>query len=284
MVLTRCVVGGEVSICDVSLVSGKVVIHNIPKGLVYDIRVSDIVSIYKKEDKILAIKTSTDEVLISISGASSSLINDIGRVVELKVKYDELSTTAKDLLIITAKALHIIVDVVKAFYEDYLGRWALTQHHVKELYRISEILMNYGINVKQYVDELNNNVNLRSVGGVKKAVKELTFNIVRLVEERVKSLLIFEDLRPLIDLIVIAYVARLAYLTNQRVESSKAEEDLMRECSSEVYVRMLNRPELDICRNFMEVLRSANPYEAIKVFLDNYLRLLDERIRKLLSS
>ncbi len=283
MVLTRCVVEGEVFVCDISLIGGRIVIHNVPKGLVYDVRVSDIVGIYKR-DNMLIVKTSAEEVLINVSGASSSLINEVGRVVELKVRYDELSATTKDLLLATAKALHVIVDLVKAFYEDFVDRWISALHHVKELYRISEVLIVYNINIKQHVDELNRNVGLRSVGGVKRAVRELTFNMIRLVEERVRSLLTFEDLKPLINLVVITYVARLAYLTNRRIEALNAEEDLMRECTSEIYVKMLNRPELDICRNFMEMLRSGDPYKAVEVFLDNYLRLLDGVIKKLLSS
>jgi len=278
--LTKCVIDDNVFICDVSITNGKILIHNVPKDVLYEVRIVDVVNVYR-QDSALVIITPDMKILINISGTSSSIINEVGRVVELRIRYEEFSKTIKDLLLNTAKALQAVVGIVRIFGEDYVDRWVKALNYVGELYEISKSLKTYGIDVEYRVDELSRNISLRSVGGVKKASKDLIFVMVHQVEEHLRSLLTFEDLRPLINLIVLAYSVELAHITNQPVETKKAEEDLIRECRSEVYVKMLNKPELDLCISFIEDLRSRGSYEAIKSFLDNYLRLLHEVIRRL---
>lgn len=278
--LTKCVINDDAFICDVFLTNGKILIHNVPKDVLYEVRVVDVVNVYRR-DNALVIITPDTKMFINISGASSSLISEVGRVVELRIKYEEFSKTIRDLLLNTAKALQAVIDIVRIFGEDYTDRWVKALNYVRELYEISKRLKAYGVDAEYRIDELSRSIGLRSIGGVKKACKDLTFVMVHQVEDLLRSLLTFEDLRPLINLIVLAYSAELAHITNQPVEAKKAEEDLIKECRSEVYVKMLNKPELDLCINFIEELKSGSPYEAIKNFLDNYLRLLHEIIRRL---
>ncbi len=280
--MTRCTLEGEVFICDVSLVSGKILIQSVHRDVMYEVRVSDVMRVYQ-EDDTLVVETPTKRVFISTSGPSSPLVKEIGRVVELRVRYAWFSAVIKDLLINAARAFQALVSVVKSFHEDIVGRWIITPQLIGELYIVSENLNTYGINIKHYVDELSRNAELRSVQGVKRCVKELAFNMVRSIDEFVKTLLTFEDLRPLLSLVVLAYVAELAYWTNQPLEAKKAEEDLLRECSSEIHVKMLGRPEVDVCRSFVEVLRDKGSYEAVRAFIDGYLKLLNNNISRLLG-
>ncbi|MEM0453132.1 MAG: hypothetical protein QXO98_00530 [Sulfolobales archaeon] len=282
MVLTKCVVDGEGFVCDVSLTNGKIIIHNIHKDLLQEIKVSDIINLYREEDTLI-IETAERKLYFSMSGTSSA-INDIGRIVELRVRYAEFSVIINDLLLNTAKVFNILVKMTKEFHEEFVSRWVTAPQYIKELYSISKNLSIYDVDVVYYIDALNYNVERRNVNGVKTSIKNLIFNVTRLATDYMKTLLAFEDLTPLLNMLVLTYLVELANKTNQPLEAKKTEEDLLRICRTEIYVKMLNRPEVDVCRNFIEDLRVRGPYDSINTFLNNYMRLMEENIRKLLSN
>ncbi|MCX8186210.1 MAG: hypothetical protein N3G48_03750 [Sulfolobales archaeon] len=281
MALTRCVIGNEAFICDVSLVGGRIIIHNAYKDLLHEIKVSDVIGVYE-EGNTLVIETSKVKVFISNSG-TSPMIKDIGRALELKIRYQELSIIIKDVLLNMSNAYRILTNIIKTFQEDYVGRWVLLPQYVNELYSISRNLMRYDINIRHYIDVLNHAYEGRSVNAVKNSIRSLALNMTRLVDEYIKTLLTFEDLTPLLSLVVLAYCTELANLTNQPLEAKKAEDDLLKICTSEIHVKMLSRPEVDICRKFAEDLRDRGTYDAVNAFVDNYLKALEGSMRKLLG-
>jgi hypothetical protein len=276
--VTKCGVNGNNFLCDVSIIKGRLVINNLSTGSLEEYDLSSIVNVYRDGD-LLILQTPTKKLYFEVSGRAVGIVYDVGRLVELRIKYDVLSTDIKELLLTTSKVLKILVDIVVKFSNDYLGRWAYSKSRLNDLYVVSNDLIKYGIDVKGYLDELTRNIDLRRVNDVRNSIKALIREVVVSVSKYLTSTLVFTDLRPILNVLVLAYTVELACMTNQLIECRRVEEELSTLCNDEVHIKLLNVPEVNICVGFIKSLRSKDSYEAVNEFIENFLNVLSSYFR-----
>jgi hypothetical protein len=276
--VTKCGVNGNNFLCDVSIIKGRLVINNLSTGSLEEYDLSSIVSVYREGD-LLILQTPTKKLYFEVSGRAVGIVYDVGRLVELRIKYDVISTGIKELLLTTSKVLKILVDIIVKFSSDYLGRWAYSKSRLNDLYVVSNYLIKYGIDVKGYLDELTRSIDLRRVNDVRNSIKALIREVVVSVSKYLTSALVFTDLRPILNVLVLAYTVELACMTNQLIECRRVEEELSTLCNDEVHIKLLNVPEVNICVGFIKSLRSKDPYEAVNEFIENFLNVLSSYFR-----
>ncbi len=276
--MTKCGVNGNNFLCDVSIIKGRLVINNLSTGSLEEYDLSSIVDVYRDGD-LLILQTPTKKLYFEVSGKAVSIVYDVGRLVELRIKYDVISTGIKELLLTTSKVLNILVDIVVKFSSDYLGRWAYSKSRLNDLYVVSNYLIKYGIDVKGYLDELTRSIDLRRVNDVRNSIKALIREVVVSVSKYLTSTLVFTDLRPILNVLVLTYTVELACMTNQLIECRRVEEELSTLCNDEVHIKLLNVPEVNICVGFIKSLRSKDPYEAVNEFIENFLNVLGSYFR-----
>jgi hypothetical protein len=276
--VTKCGVNSNNFLCDVSIIKGRLVINNLSTGSLEEYDLSSIVDVYREGD-LLILQTPTKKLYFEVSGRAVGIVYDVGRLVELRIKYDVLSTGIKELLLTTSKVLNILVDIIVKFSSDYLGRWVYSKSRLNDLYVVSNYLIKYGIDVKGYLDELTRSIDLRRVNDVRNSIKALIREVVVSVSKYLTSTLVFTDLRPILNVLVLAYTVELACMTNQLIECRRVEEELSTLCNDEVHIKLLNVPEVNICVGFIKSLRSKDPYEAVNEFIENFLNVLSSYFR-----
>jgi len=278
MVLTRCGVNGNNFLCDVSVIKGKLLINNLSVGSLEEYDLFSIVDVYRDGD-LLILQTPTKKLYFDVSGRAVSIVYDVGRLVELRIKYDMISTDVKGLLLTISKVLNVLVDMIIKFSNDYLGRWVYSKSKLNDLYIVSNDLVKYGIDVKGYLEELTKNVDLRRVNDVRDSIKALIREVVVSAGKYLTNKLVFTDLRPILNVLVLAYTVELACTTNQLLECRRVEEELSTLCNDEIHVKLLNMPEVNICIGFIKSLRSRSSYEAVNEFIEEFLSVLSSYLR-----
>jgi len=283
LVLTRCRLLNEEFSCDVTLTEYELLIHSTYKNELIKIKLRDVISISSYEDRAV-INTTRGELVINVTGSVAPILREVGRLIELRDGFNEISEKINTTLIGLSKVLQLVLNVLKIIRRGGVINWQLIWDSVNELGIVVDELVRYDIDIRPNVGELRRCVEVKSLEGIRLSIKKLVINLASKSMDFLRGLMKFEDLRPLFNIVLLTYIIDFAYSTNQVLDAKRAEGELSNLCGTEVYVRMLNRPSVDLCRRLIDDLHERGAEEAIKEFSKAFTTALREGIASRFSS
>lgn len=278
VVLARCYFNNRVFHCDVSLIASKLVICNLVNNVLIEIKVSDVKSVDYRDSELILTLTNNEKLVVSALTPSSSIINDIGRVLELRIKLPTVSNTLRKLTPVTLKLIKLILNVLITLSANYQAGWVQLKYLPNELTLMNIELSDYGIDLSERIKELSKSITMKDVNAIKDLFKRLILEAVNNYKKTLKSLLIFEDLSLLADIIVLAFTTNLAYTLNQQVDAEKALIELNNLCYIDIYVKIFNRTSTNLCDVLVKSIKEVDIERAINEFINMFINSLNDMI------
>ncbi len=279
MVLARCYLDGEVIQCSISILNNKLLVYSLEGNIVSDVSIESIRRIELVGNELLLI-VDGKELRVSASEPYMNLIRDVCRVVELRINYASVVETLSHLIPLISKAFNSLITALTELSINLSSGWSALGEAITELEGVNKWLMNYGINIDELIDELKHLHYLRNVAGIKELIKKAIFNIVSSSKNVIRSLLKFENLECLVDILVLAYTAELARIMRQRLEMIEALTELNNLCISEIYLRVLDKSGTNLCGLLINSLESKGAPASIDEFLINFMNALRDKVAR----
>lgn len=278
VVLARCYASNKVFHCDVSLVTNKLVICDLVNNVLIEIKINDVENVDYRDSELILTLTNGEKFVVSALTPSSSIINDIGRVLELRIKLPVVSSTLRKLTSATSKLIKLLLNVLITLNVNYQAGWIQLKYLPSELALMNIELSDYGIDLRERIKELSRSINMKDVNAIRDLFKRLIFDVISNYKRVLKTLLIFEDLSLLADIVVLAYTANLAYALNQQVDAEKALTELNNLCYIDVYVKIFNRTGINLCDVLVKSIKEADIERTINEFINMFINLLNDVI------
>lgn len=252
-------------------------VYSLEGSIVSEVSIKSIKRIELTDNELLLI-INGKELRVSASEPYMHLIKDIGRVIELKANYAFVIETLNHLIPLISKVFNSLITALTELSTDLLSGWNALQRVITELEDINKQLIRYGINIGGLINELKGLHNSRNVSGVREVIKKIIINIVSDGKRVIRSLLKFENLECLIDILILAYTAELARIMRRRLEIMEALRELNDICNSEIYIRVLDKRSINLCDLLINSLKSKEAHTSIDEFLTNFTNALRDNV------